>query len=136
SRGDVPAEAAVGDLIEVSGDVQEFRRNNEPFNLTLTELSFNRGGDKISVISKANALPKPAVITPEHLSSNKIDQLEKFEGMRVAIPSAMTVEATGGRENKNVVTSTGQFAVVLKGTKRPFREPGIDIREFAAVYDT
>jgi predicted extracellular nuclease len=56
--------------------------------------------------------------------------------MRVAIPSAMTVEATGGRENKNVVVSNGQFAVVLKGTKRPFREPGIDIREFAAVYDT
>ncbi len=135
-RGDVPAEAAAGNLVTVTGDIQEFRRNSEAFNLTLTELSFNQGGDKITVISKGNPLPKPIIITREHLTSNKVDQLEKFEGMRVSIPSAVTVEPTGGRENNNVVASNGRFAVVLKGTKRPFREPGIDIREFAAVYDT
>lgn len=135
-RMEVPPEAVVGNLVAVTGDVQEFRRNNEPFNLTLTELSFNRGGDKIQVISRGNAIPKPTVITAEHFKPGRIDQLERFEGMSVSVTSAMTVEATGGRENKNIVTSNGRFAVVLKGTGRPFREPGIDIREFAAVYDT
>lgn len=126
-----PAEAVPGNLVSLTGTVEEFRRDNEPFVLTLTEIVFESGRDKISVISKNNKLPAPIALKIEHFTANSFDQLERFEGMRVTAAEVLVVSPTGGRTDNNTgrIVSDGAFAAVLKGIRRPHREPGIDIRE-------
>ena len=46
-----------------------------------------------------------------------LDQLERFEGMRVHAASLMAVSGTG---------ADGAFYAVLTGQARPFREPGVE----------
>ena len=60
-------------------------------------------------------------------------QLEKYEGMRVTVPS-LTVTGPGGvsaigsnAEANGTYTPSGAFWGVVTGTARPFREPGIEI---------
>jgi hypothetical protein len=51
--------------------------------------------------------------------------------MRVSISSLTSVSGTDGNltENTETESSNGQFYAVISGTPRPFREPGIDIRD-------
>lgn len=130
-------DAAIGNLVTVTGKVEEFRRNNEPFSLSITEISIEKGTGTISVISAGNNLPKPVTLTASDFAANAIDQLEKFEGMRVAVAEAVVVAPTDGRvDNRNgMVLSDGAFSAVIKGTARPFRGPGMDIREYFASPD-
>jgi hypothetical protein len=63
-------------------------------------------------------------------------QLTPFEGMRVSVASITAVSGTNGsitdaNESNELATSTGYFYGVITGTPRPFREPGIDIRDVA-----
>ncbi|MCA1607958.1 MAG: hypothetical protein LC730_00650, partial [Acidobacteria bacterium] len=136
-RVDPPAEAAVGNLVSVTGDVEEFRRENETLALSITEISFRQGRDSLDVQAKNVELPKTVVLTTAAFAANKIDQLEKYEGMRVEIAEAAVVGPTGGRENEKTgfYFSDGIFAAVIKGIPRPFREMGLDIREIAASPD-
>lgn len=129
TREEPPAEAAIGNEILVTGRVDEFRPRADLFGLTITEISFTRGRDTISVVSKNNPLPKPITLSLEDFKPNTVDQLEKYEGMRVAVDSLTTVAPTGGRVDSRTETvkSDGVFAGVLKGIPRPFREPGMDI---------
>ena len=83
TRTEPPAEADTGNSITVTGTIEEFRRDNEPLALTITELSHRKGSDQIKVVSSGNTLPKPIVITASDFMSNSPDALEKFEGMRV-----------------------------------------------------
>lgn len=137
TKSEPGAEASVGNLIKVSGTVTEFKPKQEPASLPITELSMYKGKDTIEVLSKTNPLPKPIVLTIDDFKSNQIDQLEKYEGMRVQIDALTAVAPTKGRvDNVNgSAVSDGVFYGVLKGTARPFREPGMDVYDFVFAKD-
>ncbi|MDQ2745959.1 MAG: hypothetical protein M3T96_01720, partial [Acidobacteriota bacterium] len=128
-------DAAIGNLISVTGTVQEFRSKQEPLSLPITELSFYKDKDTIKVVSKAVSLPKPIVLSAEDFKSNQIDELEKYEGMRVTVAEMTVVAPTNGRVNEKTGASEseGVFYGVLKGTPRPFREPGFDVYDYALL---
>ncbi len=121
-------EAAIGNLITVTGTINEFRPKSEPASLPITELSVFKDKDTIKVVSKGNPLPKPIALTMADFSANKLDQLEKYEGMRVSVETLTVVGPTKGRVDGKTGTaySDGVFYGVLKGIPRPFREPGMD----------
>lgn len=105
---DLPA-VNVGDFVNVSGNVVEFQG--------LTEISTNNGG--VIVTASGNPLPEPVVLTTTILHpAGPVDQLERFEGMRVSAASVRSVAPTN---------EFGEIYAVLDGVARPFREPGIDI---------
>ncbi|MGB7201937.1 MAG: hypothetical protein WBD16_06675 [Pyrinomonadaceae bacterium] len=130
-------EAAVGNLITVTGTVEEFRLRTEQSNLTITEVSMRRDRDTFKVLSKGNELPKPVTLASDDFKPNTIDQLEKYEGMRVAVAELTVVAPTGGRidHKDEIVFSDGVFFGVLKGTPRPFREPGMEISDYLSSTD-
>ena len=135
TRSEPPAEAAVGSAVSVTGMVDEFRRDNEPRSLTVTELSMKKDRDELKVVSKSEPLPKPIVLVPTDFMSNTLDNLEKYEGMRVRIDELTVAGPTGGRVDLKTWTaaSNGAFFGVIKPVPRPFREPGYDVREFASA---
>ena len=128
---------AIGSMIVVSGKVEEFRPRTEPASWPFTELSRLKGRDLIQVLSKANPLPKPIALTINDFKINSIDQLEKFEGMRVSVAEMTVVAPTGGRvDNKtNSVESNGTFYGIVKGLAKPFREPGFELYDFLFLTD-
>lgn len=132
-----PRDLAVGALITISGRVDEYRNRNDVNSLTTTELSHRLGSDTYKVDARNIALPKPIVITQADFASNTVDELERFEGMRISFAEMLVVAPTGGRVDiKNAsATSDGTFFAVVKGVARPFREPGLDIRNFNALSD-
>ena len=116
----------IGNLVEVSGMVTEYRPRNERHALTLTEIV----NPTVKVISKGNALPAPIVLTIAELNpKGRLDQMERFEGMRVKIDTLNVVAPTGGfvNEKSGVATTNGVFFGIAAGTPRPFRETGLDI---------
>ena len=123
------AEATIGNLVTITGFVTEFVPKQELASLPVTEVSMKKGIDTIKVISKNNPLPKQIVLTSADFASNLIYQLEKYEGMRVAVAEMTVVAPTKGRVDDKTASSTsdGVFYGVLKGTPRPFRTSGIDI---------
>ena len=136
--GSEPAiEATIGNMVTVTGMVTEFRPKAEPASLPVTELSMKKGVDKVEVVSKGNPLPKPITLTTADFTLNQIDQLEKYEGMRVAIETLTVCAPTNGRvDGKNASsTSDGVFYGVLKGMARPFRGPGMDAYDYFFAKD-
>lgn len=133
TKSEPTGDAAIGNLISVTGIVQEFKKKSEPDTLTITELSFYKDKDTIKVVSKANALPKPILLSAEDFKSNKIDQLERYEGMRVTLAEMTVVAPTNGRVNEKTGASEsdGIFYGVLKGVPRPFREAGYDVYDYS-----
>ena len=127
-------EATIGNAVTVNGYVNEFRPKAEPLSLSITEISM-RKTDVIEVNSKNNALPKPIVLTVDDFKSNQIDQLEKYEGMRVTVPELTVVAPTGAfhgvDEKTGTSVSDGTFYAVVKGLPRPFREAGYDVYDYA-----
>ncbi|MBA2621587.1 MAG: hypothetical protein H0U87_10345 [Acidobacteria bacterium] len=125
-------DATVGNLVTVTGTITEFRPKAEPASLPITELSIKKGADTIKVVSKENTLPKPIVLTAVDFSSNQIDELERYEGMRVAVQALTVVAPTKGRIDDKTATSIsdGVFYVVLKGLQRPFRSAGMDVYDY------
>lgn len=131
------SEAAVGNLVTVTGQVAEFRPDSELSSLSVTQLLLSAGEDSIKVESKDNALPKPLVLTARDLKDGAFDALEKYEGMRVEVRELLVVAPTAGRVDiKNgTAVSNGTFYGVLKGFPRPFREPGYELYEFVSLGD-
>jgi hypothetical protein len=85
-----------------------------------------------TVLATGQALPAPITLTNSMLTpSGGLYQLTPYEGMRVSIPSLISISGTNGNlsEKSETITSNGQFYGVISGTARPFREPGIDIRD-------
>ena len=83
-------------------------------------------------LSSGNALPAPYSLTTSDLNpAGPIDQLEKYSGMRVTIPSLTVSGPTGGTVNEVQAnaTSNGVFYGVITGTPKPFREPGIALTD-------
>jgi hypothetical protein len=82
------------------------------------------------VISTGNPLP-PAILlaAADTDPAGPINQLEKYEGMRVQVNSLTVVAPTQGTINEANATSTsnGVFYGVITGIARPFRERGIEV---------
>jgi uncharacterized protein len=124
-----PAVAAAGNEVCVAGNVHEFIPSSDPASPSQTEIA---SPTSIFVISPGNPLPPPAELTSADLRpSGGIDQLERYEGMRVSVDSLTASSPTDGNVNEAnaTSTSTGVFFGVLTGTPRPFREPGIETPE-------
>lgn len=121
------AVAAVGNFVQVTGTVAEFIPSSDPNSPSSTEIS---GSPSISLISTGNPLPTPVTLTAADTNpSGPIDQLEKYEGMRVHV-DVMTVSGpTDGNLSEANATSTsnGVFFGVIAGIAQPFREPGIQL---------
>jgi hypothetical protein len=111
--GGAPIEAQVGRLVLVYGSVAEFVPPSDPGSPPRTELN-----PVSSVIDLgASVAPSPYMLTnAEVWEGGTLDQLERFEGMRVTIPSLTSVTGTTG----------GTFYAVVTGQARPFRGPGIE----------
>lgn len=120
------ADVALGDSVEVSGTVTEYQARQERYALKLTEIT----RPTVKTISKNNPLPAPIILTVAELDpKGKIDQLERFEGMRVKVDELTVVAPTVGYTNEKTgeAKSDGVFFGVIAGTARPFREAGIDV---------
>jgi predicted extracellular nuclease len=132
TKTEPPGEAAIGNIVSVTGTVEEFRPRSEQASLPVTEVSMRKDRDEIRVVSKSNPLPKAVVLTAADFKSNALDQLEKYEGMRVAVDAMTVVGPTDGRVDIKTASaqSNGTFFGVVKGTPRPFREPGMDLYDY------
>lgn len=130
-----PADISPGNNVSITGTVEEYRPRNSQDSMSVTEISLRLGQDTIKVVSKGNALPKPSVLTTADFAPNTIDELEKYEGMRVAVPEMTVVASTGGRVDVKTASavSDGVFFGVVKGIPRPYREPGLDIRDYLST---
>ncbi|AOX01140.1 hypothetical protein BJP34_18340 [Moorena producens PAL-8-15-08-1] len=88
----------IGDEVQVSGDVEEFRPSNRSNDLTLTQIT---NLTNIRVLSSNNPLPTAVVIGEDRTLPTEIiddddltDFYESLEGMRVQINNAVAVSAT------------------------------------------
>ena len=84
----------------------------------------------MTLLSTGNPLPAPDHADGgRHDPAGSIEQLEKFEGMRVHVDSLTVVGPTQGSipEANATSTSNGVFYGVITGIARPFREPGIEV---------
>lgn len=116
-----------GNLVSVTGTVVEFVPSADPSSPPLTEIG---GGPSITLLSSGNPLPAAVTLTGAHASpTGSIEQLEKYEGMRVQVPSLTVIAPTDGNtsEASATATSNGIFYGVITGTARPFREPGVEV---------
>ena len=121
-----PAAAAVGNSVSIAGTVIEFIPSSDPHSPPLTEIG---GSPIVSVVSTGNPLPAPIALTAADTSpAGSIEQLEKYEGMRVSVDSLTVSSPTMGSISEANATSTsnGTFYGVITGISRPFREPGIE----------
>lgn len=119
-----PADAQIGNALFVSGTVIEFVPAADPGQLSLTEIT----GPTVTLVSTMNPLPTPVQLTTTFPDpAGPLDQLERVEAMRVTAESFTVVAATGGSTSEANATgsSNGQINLVVTGTPRPFREPGI-----------
>lgn len=121
-----PAAAAVGNDVCVAATVQEFSPSTDLNSRPVTELS---SSPVVTLMSPGNALPPVVTITSADTLVNTLDNLEKYEGMRVEIPSLTAVAPTQGSVNEANATSSsnGVFYGVITGVDRPFREPGVQL---------
>ncbi len=127
--GTPPAAAAVGNRVRVRGTVLEFVPPADPYQRPLTEIG---GSPTVALISSGHALPVPVPLTPAMSAPDGgFDQLEALEGMRVTAPSLTTVAPTEGNATPFNATGSvnGILYAVVTGVARPFREPGLDVRD-------
>jgi len=121
-----PAAAALGNSVAVMGTVQEFIPSADLNSPPVTEIS---GTPTVNLLSTGNPLPTPITLTAADTSpTGSVQQLEKYEGMRVHVNSMTAIAPTQGTvtEASATSTSTGIFYGVITGVARPFREPGIE----------
>ncbi|MBS1825768.1 MAG: hypothetical protein JST93_10645 [Acidobacteria bacterium] len=106
---------AAGTLVCVTGAVIEFTTSFG----SLTEFA---SGATVATGSTGNPLPTPVVLTSSFPApGGALDQLERYEGMRITAPSFTA--ASGTLESSGFDNAT--FYAVVTGATRPFREPGI-----------
>lgn len=139
----VPAQAVVGNLLEVAGTVVEYTPSASPHQQPLTELTSTT---VTALVSTGNALPAPVEITAALADpAGPVDNLERLEGMRVSV--ARLVASGPGEgfidENDALSSANGNFWGVVEGVARPFREEGVGaldvtpgIPAATPVYDT
>ncbi len=122
-----PAAAALGNYVSVTGKVATFPATTAS-HTPATELT----SPSVTLISTGATLPAAVTLTPSMLTAGGgLYQLTRYEGMRVSLASMTSISGTDGNltENTETTTSNGRFYAVIGSTARPFREPGIDIRD-------
>lgn len=120
------APAVVGNFVQVTGTVAEFIPSSDPNSPSSTEIQ----GPSTTLISTGNPLPASITLTAADTDpAGPIDQLEKYEGMRVHIDVMSVTGPTDGNLSEANATSTsnGVFFGVIAGIPQPFREPGIQL---------
>ena len=125
--GKVPAQAVIGNYVQVTGAVSTYPAVTAS-HTPATEIS----ATSATLLAASQPLPAAITLTTSMLTpSGGLYQLTPYEGMRVSIPSMTSISGTDGNlnEKSEIETSNGQFYGVITGTARPFREPGIDIRD-------
>lgn len=128
--------ATVGNMVSISGYIDEFVPGGGQ-SLSITQMSMTKGRDMIMVMSKNNPLPKPVILSPGDFLPGTVDQLERYENMRVQVLDMTAVSPTGGRVDVKTSASEtyGSFYGVLTGTPRPYREPGFDNYDYVFMTD-
>lgn len=128
--------ATVGNMVSITGYLDEFVPGGGQ-SLSITQMSMTKGRDLIMVMSKNNPLPKPVILSPGDFLPGSVDQLERYENMRVQVLDMTAVSPTGGRVDVKTSSSEtyGSFYGVLTGTPRPFREPGFDNYDYVFMTD-
>lgn len=119
-----PADAAVGNHVQVTGTIAEFVPVQDLLQPPLTELT----SPTTVLLSMGNPLPAAIPLTSTFPDpAGPFDQLERLEGMRVSLSSLTVSGPTLGSVNETnaTATSTGVFFGTVTGVPRPFREPGI-----------
>ncbi len=119
-----PATATVGNRIQVTATVSEFRPSTDAYTSTVTELV----SPTLALTSTGNTLPTPVTITSAMLTpGGGQDQLERLEFMRVKVDSITAVSPTDGtiNETNDTASSNGFFYGVITGTATPLRDAGI-----------
>lgn len=137
TRTEPGGNATIGNLVSLTGTVAEFRPAAQMDSLPITQVTMQRDRDVIQVISKDNPLPKPVTLTAANFSARVIDELERFEGMRVTVAEMTVVQPTGGRVDivNNRADSNGVFYGVVKGMPKPFRQPGYNLYDYIFLSD-
>jgi hypothetical protein len=123
-----PAAVQVGNLVTVTGTVDEYRPDNN--NLTVTRIL---NPVNVSQVSSGNPLPAPVVLDATTFTPNGgLFQAERYEGMRAAVlslratsPSGSEFVAQAAANGTGDQTLNGIFYGVFGSTARPFREPGV-----------
>jgi predicted extracellular nuclease len=121
-----PASAVVGNYVVVTGLVQEFIPSADLNSPPATEIA---GSPSVSLLTPGNPLPAPITVTAAATLVNDINNLEKYEGMRVHVDSLTVVAPTQGTITELSATSAsnGVFYGVITGVARPFREKGVQV---------
>ncbi|SDF81503.1 lamin tail domain-containing protein [Terriglobus roseus] len=127
--GKNPATAVVGNNVTVTGSLALY-----PAATTSHMPSLEVTGATLTVNSTGNTLPTPITITAP-TPTGDIYQLRQYESMLVSLPSMTAAGPTDASlvENTETTTSTGQFYVAGSSIPRPFREPGMDFRDFPSA---
>jgi uncharacterized protein len=113
-----------GYAVVVTGTVTEFRPASDPASPSLTQINATH----IRFVSSNNPLPAPVPLEDTVQANGSHEQLERFEGMRVAATVQATAPTAGFVDEADAsATSSGVFYATLG--IRPLREPGLDIRE-------
>ena len=117
--GKTPSGIAVGDLVDVSGMVQEFTpRGTAPGTLSTTEIS---DVTSTAVLSSGNALPAAALIGADGVRlpaadlSAGVAAYESLEGMLVTVEDPLVVGPTNRFGEIETVASGGADATGLNG---------------------
>ena len=120
----------LGDSVCVTGLISEYYNGGSVI-LTDTDNTLTEYGS-VSIVTLSSGNPLPAAITLNPDPNGAFDQFEKYEGMRVTVPS-LTVTGPGGvsaigsnAEAAGTYSPSGAFWGTVTGVARPFREPGID----------
>jgi hypothetical protein len=125
----------VGNEVQVTGRVSEYRPSADSGSPPLTQIV---NSAMIMLLSSGNNLPAPVTLTSADTNpAGSNEQLEKYEGMLVTIPSLTAVSPTGGffetgGEANAMAASNGAFYAVITGVPRPFREPGVETENWPA----
>ncbi|HKP87485.1 MAG TPA: hypothetical protein VJZ26_15390, partial [Blastocatellia bacterium] len=98
-----PAAAAVGNSVAVMGTVQEFIPSADLNSPPVTEIG---GTPTVTFLSAGNPLPAPITLTAADTSpAGSIQQLEKYEGMRVHVDSMTVIAPTQGNITESSASS-------------------------------
>jgi uncharacterized protein len=122
-----PSSAAVGNRVQVRGTVSEFRPSADLASPPETEIV----SPTVTQLG-TSPLPSPVTLTAADTDPNgPIEQLERYEGMRVHVDQLSVVGPTGASitESSATAVSDGVFFGVIPGIARPFREAGIEAPE-------
>lgn len=123
---EIPAVVAIGNAVVVAGIVDEFKPASDPAVPPRTQII----NPIVTLVDTAQPLPAPLILSEADLRPDgPVDQLERFEAMRVRVDAFRVVGPTEGFiiESSATGISDGVFYGVLGETARPMREPGIPL---------